>query len=533
VPTVTAAVSMSSLWPEILLSVVGCAVLIVGQAARHSARQAVTWITLVTLAAAFVMVCVGVGMPAGGDAATITSGLAFTSLSTFTRMMTLLLGLLITLVSWACPRDEDRGEFFAMMLFSLAGVMLVASAANLVILFLALELVSIPTYVMIALSRANPRAVESATKYFFLGALAAALTAFGFSYLYGVIGGATLDADAVGRVVDALADPAAPAHAVAVVGLLLSFLGVLFKIAAVPLHFYIADVYQGAASPVAGLLGFVPKAAGLLAIFRIISLVGWDTTGGTLFWILWIVAAVTMTVGNVLALQQTNIKRLLAYSGIAHSGYMLVGILAGPLGDGIIGDGTAAVLYYVVIYGIANLCAFAILGVLRRKGRPAETLRDVAGLLRYYPSLALLLALAMFTLMGLPPTPGFWGKLSLFGSALATANQVDLHGKWIIALVIIAVLNSAVAAAYYLRVIAAVLLYETDEPAEPSERQAPLMGGLLCGFLLLAFMFYPNRLMTMGRGATTALHEAPQAVVAPAPPTVEAAAAVLAQPEPR
>jgi len=529
VPTVSAAVSLGSLLPEVLLAVVGCALLIVGQAARRSARQAVTWITLVTLIVAIVLVRFGVGMPAV-DSSVVSSGLAFTSLTAFARMVTLLLGVLITLVSWACPREEERGEFFAMMLFSLVGVMLVASAANLVILFLALELVSIPTYVMIALSRSNPRAVESATKYFFLGAAAAALTAFGFSYLYGVIGGASLDHVAIGRVAEALADPAAPAHTIAVIGLLLSLLGVLFKIAAVPLHFYIADVYQGAASPVAGLLGFVPKAAGLLAIFKILTLTQWNTTEGTLFWILWIVAAATMTVGNVLALQQTNIKRLLAYSGIAHSGYMLVGILAGPLGDGIIGDGTAAVLYYVVIYGIANLCAFAMLGVLRSKGRPAETLRDVAGLLRYYPSLALLMALAMFTLMGLPPTPGFWGKLSLFGSALAAANLVDLHQKWIIALVIIAVLNSAVAAAYYLRVIAAVLLYETDEPAEPSERQAPLMGGLLCGFLLLAFMFYPSRLLAMGRSATTTLHEASQAVVAPAPPT-EPVRTALAEPE--
>jgi NADH-quinone oxidoreductase subunit N len=405
------------------------------------------------------------------------------------------------------------------MLLSLTGLMLVGPAANLAVLFLALELVSIPTYVMVVLSRRGPRSLEGGTKYFFLGALAAAITAFGFSYIYGVTGSATLDGDAMSRFSDALRDAGSPAHGLATIGLLLSLVGLMFKIAAVPLHFYIADVYQGAASPVAGLLGFVPKLAGLVAIFKVFTLTGWQTTDGSLFWVLWIVAALSMTVGNVLALRQTNIKRLLAYSGIAHSGYMLVGIIAGPaLGQGIVGNGTAAVLYYVMIYGIANLGAFALLGLLHVRGRPCETLRDVAGMLRFYPSVALLMALAMFTLMGLPPTPGFWGKLSLFGSALAAADNAPVqYHDWIIALVIIAVLNSALAAAYYLRVIAAVLLFENDQPAEPSPREAPMMGALLCGFLLLIFAFYPGALMRQGTDATTSLNNPPKLVHAALP----------------
>ncbi len=539
-PTAEAAISLMSLLPETLLMVAGCAVLLAGQGAAHKARQAVTWITLTALVAALLLVRFDIGGQSASEL-TIAGGLLFDSLARFMRITALLLAVLITLVSWATPQDDERGEFFAMMLFSVCGLMLVGAAANLLILFLGLELVSIPAYVMIALSRRSPLAPESAIKYFFLGALAAALTAFGFSYLYGVIGGATLDAAAVGRLYAALVDTQAGAvHYVAVAGLLLSFLGLLFKIAAVPLHFYVADVYQGAASPVAGLLGFVPKAAGVVAIIKVLGLsarldgAGWlDGWGpleyGPLFGTMWLVAALTMTVGNVLALQQRNIKRMLAYSGIAHSGYMLVGILVGPGQGGLLGDGTAAVLYYVVIYGIANLTAFGLLGMLRVDGRPAETLRDVAGMLRYHPSLALLMALAMFTLMGLPPTPGFWGKLSLFGSALSAGNRLDGYQSWLVALVVVALVNSAIGAAYYLRVIAAVLLYESDQPAQASERQAPLMGGLLCGFLLLAFMFYPTRLLLMGRAASGALRQAPVPAVRVEPPATPPVALIESQ----
>jgi len=257
---------------------------------------------------------------------------------------------------------------------------------------------------------------------------------------------------------------------------------------------------------VAGLLGFVPKLAGMVAILKIVSLTGhWRSLEGGVFWLLWIVAAVTMTVGNVLALRQTNVKRMLGYSGIAHSGYMLVGILAGPHGGGgLMGDGVAALLYYVVIYGIANLGAFAVLGLLRRRGEACETLRDIAGLLRRQPTMALLMSLAMLTLMGLPPTAGFWGKLSLFGSALTVSQDLSSSGyqSWLVALVIIGVLNSAVGVAYYLRVTAACLLYESDEPVEVAPREAQYMGAVACGFLLLIFMFYPNALLNSGRHGT-------------------------------
>ncbi|MBU0639054.1 MAG: NADH-quinone oxidoreductase subunit N [Planctomycetes bacterium] len=529
-PEATApAISIGSLLPELILLIAGCAALLLGQAARESLRQAPPWVALAGIVAAILVLVFQVVDVAAGT----FGGLALGTMAHFVRLSALTLAVALTLVGWSQPPVGERGEFFAMMLLSLTGLMLAGSADDLVMLFMALELVSIPTYVLVVLGRRGSAALEAGTKYFYLGAMSAAVTAYGFSFLYGVAGTAALPG-AVAAVTAALAQPGTTAYAAATIGVVLSLGGLFFKIAAVPLHFYIADVYQGAASPVAGFLGFVPKLAGLVAIFRIVDVAGWRTYEGGLFWLLWLIAILSMTIGNVLALRQTNIKRMLAYSGIAHSGYMLVGVLAGyNAGNGIVGDGVAACCYYVVIYGLANLGAFAILGLLQVRGRDCETLRDIAGLLRSHPGLALLMTLAMFTLMGLPPTPGFWGKLSLFGSALAAAQTTPgPHAHWLIALVVIAVLNSALAAAYYLRVIAACLLYENPEPAEAAPREAQHVGALLCGFLLLFFMFCPSVLMGRGRDATSGFRAASLVATDPAPAAPSAAQLATVQPVP-
>lgn len=522
-----------SLLPELTLLLTACAVLLLAQSPRRMLSQAVPWVTLAAISFAIILlelIVPQIVKSAALDEAAIGVGLRLDSLARFVRLSALILGVLIALTAWTVPQVAERGEFFCMLLLSVCGLLLTGMADNFVVLFLALELVSIPTYVMVALSRSNRVALEAGTKYFYLGALSAAIMAYGFSLLYGVAGTATFEPAAVDRMIEALSKPTELPYGLATLGLVLAIGGLLFKIAAVPFHLYIADVYQGAASPVAGMLGFVPKIAGFAAIVKLIALTGWRIDSGGLFWLIWLVAAVSMTVGNVLALRQTNIKRMLGYSGIAHSGYMLVGLLAGPRGgDGVLGDGVAAVLYYVVIYGIANLASFAVLAVLRVKGQACETLRDVAGLLRRQPSLALLLALAMFTLMGLPPTPGFWGKLSLFGSALAAGTTIgEAYQPWLVALVVIAVVNSAIAAAYYLRVIAAVLLYENDEPAEAAPREAERMGATIAGFLILFFSFYPAALLGAGRTATIDLRMAATGTA----PTAQLVAEALPAPVP-
>ena len=518
-------ISISAVWPEIIVLLAGCAVLLVGQARRHAVRAAVPWVALGALVAALVVVRWPAFMNQTIPYA-LGSGLEYAGLADFVRVSALIFGVLVTLTAWSGSTEDERGEFFAMLLFSLGGLMLVGPATNLVILFLALELVSVPTYVMVTLSQRTAASLEAGTKYFYLGALSAAIMAYGFSFLYGVGGSATIDAVAVENIAGALRHPGTTEYGLAMIGVVVSIVGVLFKLAAVPLHFYVADVYQGASSPVAGLLGFVPKLAGLVALLKIVSLTAWAQTSAGVYWLLWIIAAISMTVGNVLALRQTNVKRMLAYSGIAHSGYMLVGLLAGPTaGESILGDGAAALLYYVVIYGIANLGAFALLALLRVRGDACETVRDLAGLLRRHPGMAWLMALSMFTLMGLPPTAGFWGKVSLFGSALSAAGSPETIAaglkSWTVTLVIVAVLNSALAAAYYLRVIASVLLYENDEPAIAMGGEPQHIGAILCGLLTLVFAFAPGTLMQLGRGASQGVRISilsEPGIASPAPP---------------
>jgi NADH-quinone oxidoreductase subunit N len=426
----------------------------------------------------------------------------------FVRLVGLGVGFLIVLVNRHVPQDGERGEFFSMLLFSLAGILLVAAANNLIMLFLALELVSVPTYIMIGLSRRDIRAQEATAKYFFLGAFAAAITLYGFSFLYGAAGSLRLfgSVDSGGSVWAILSRPEALSDTYIVIGLLLSLGGLAFKIVAVPFHFYVADVYQGAASPVTGMLGFVPKFAGFIAIIRILSLCDWSyaqqatAANDALFWLLWVLAAVTMFVGNTLALMQHNVKRMLAYSSIAHSGYMLVALVAGPgtraLADNSpLRNGVTAVLFYIAVYGVMNLGAFAALSYFRKAGEDgddaAETLDDIAGAGRRYPWASLSLAICVLGLMGFPLTGGFLGKLYIFSAALSASEGTAGHQAMIV-LVVIGVLNSAIAAAYYIRILAACYLGTPAEGGAPQRCPGLRLSMVLCAAIALAVFFRPG-----------------------------------------
>ena len=393
------------------------------------------------------------------------------------------------------PIRANRGEFYAFFMLSLMGLMLVGNANDLIWMFLALELTSLPTYIMVAISRPSRRAQEAAVKYFFLGAMASAMFLYGFAMLYGATGTMILtemrDAFLVQR-------NAGTINALGIVGMIVAFLGISFKIAAAPMHFYAADVYEGAASPVTAFLAFVPKTAGMVAIILLLSTVGWsghriaigegaymDAPGlpQPILTTIWMVAVLTMTLGNVGAILQKSVKRVLAYSSIAHTGYMLIGIIAGPEHFGI-----EAVLFYLLAYGIMNTAAFAVLAGLERRGQEIESMEDLAGLRIRHPMMAIVMGVASGSLLGVPPLLGFWGKLFLFIAGIE-ANQI--------ALVVIAGLNSAISAWYYLRLVTLPIMSKPSAQAEAIERSPyawPRIAGIVTAIAVVALPIFAGRL---------------------------------------
>jgi NADH-quinone oxidoreductase subunit N len=380
---------------------------------------------------------------------------------------------------------------------------LLTSAANdLIVLFFAIELVSVPTYVLVSLSREDVRSSEAAVKYFFLGAVAAAFMVYGFSFLFGTLGGTTKIAGAESMA--AHLGQISSVNSLTTIGLTLALAGVFFKLAAVPFHAYAPDVYEGAASPVTALLGFLPKFAGFVAAARLLAAFHWDL-GPQIFWLLWIVAALTMTVGNTLALLQSNVKRILAYSSIAHSGYMLIGLLVGPVaGEGPMRDGLAALLFYMVVYGTMNLGAFAVLAALQKRGQAAEELADVEGLSTRHPGLALALAVCCFSLMGFPPTAGLLGKVYIFSSAFSVGDAHPYRFA-LIALAVIGVINSAIGAAYYLRIIAACYLKPSRVDTQRTGGPALTLSLALCSLLMIAAFIWPWTITRSARSAASSV----------------------------
>ncbi|HEY7091443.1 MAG TPA: NADH-quinone oxidoreductase subunit N [Tepidisphaeraceae bacterium] len=475
--------SLSVIVPELILIITACGLMLLGASSRLAARKAAPVLALLALLVVFGTQVTH--LYDEGIAQTDTAGaLRVTNLTTYINVLASGIGALLVLLAWpsdpeatgnsALKFGNDAGEFFALLLLSISGIFLVAAANDLILLFLGIELASFPTYIMVSISRPLPVAQEAGVKYFFLGAMAAALMLFGFSYLYGTTGQIDLTRLAAyfAGTTSSIAAPTVLStwQTLAVVMLIAGF---AFKMAAFPLHFYAGDVYEGSATPVTALLSFVPKTSGFVALIKLLFVI----TGGqwhapdAIVTLLWFLAAITMTVGNVLGLTQQNVKRTLAYSSVAHSGYMLAG-LAVTLG-GISPERAQGVLFYLAAYGIVNIAAFGVLMLLpsRTSGLPAtsaETFEDLAGTGRTHPGFGLAMAVACFSLIGLPLTVGFFGKLYLILPALNGENATP----WNVWLVIIMLINAAISAGYYLRIVGVMFLRGepqifSDEPATP------------------------------------------------------------------
>src|SRR5262245_9598062 len=360
--------------------------------------------------------------------------------------------------SYLDREDASHGEYYSLVLFSIAGMMTMAGSENLLMIFLGLELLSIPLYILSGFLRDRIRSVESALKYFLLGAFSTGFILYGIAFIYGATGSLDLR-----EIHEALAGGGVSRWTLAV-GVGLAFVGFAFKIAIVPFHAWVPDVYQGAPTPVVALMAAGTKAAAFAALLRVVHTglplsagVDWQTALGVL-------SVLTMTVGNVIAIAQTNIKRMRAYSSIAHAGYLLIAVVARaeggvtPTGSPI-ESGVQAVAFYLVSYTFMTMGAFVVASIVGKSGGTGEEgyqLSSYAGLGRRRPVLAIAMTVFMLSLTGIPPTAGFVGKLAIFKAA------VEGHLYW---LAIAGLLNSAIGAYYYLGPVVAMWMHkETDGP---------------------------------------------------------------------
>lgn len=388
------------------------------------------------------------------------------------ELVYLLIGLTTVLLSrhYIVENGMNFGEYYILLLSALIGMMLMSSSLELLVIFIGLETMSISSYILVGMKRRNPESGEAALKYMLLGAFSTGFLLYGISLLYGATGSTYLPDMLQQLRLGAIGTP------LALTGVALLTIGLGFKVAVAPFHMWTPDVYSGAPTPITGFLSAAAKAAGFAIMIRILlvgipleQVEGWEVVLG------WI-AMLTMTVGNLVALQQQNVKRMLAYSSIAHAGYMMVAIAVGTA------SAIGSVVFYALTYAVVSTGAFGLL-TIRQQGQLLETYDDLKGYAQRRPMLALAMTLLMLSLIGLPLTGGFVGKLRVFGAAL--------EADWIW-LTVAGVLNSAISVYYYLRVIACMYLQgqeETNVSTEASPRLAALGIGLTAAATLYLGIF--------------------------------------------
>ena len=370
--------------------------------------------------------------------------------STFVNALLLVSGLLGVALAYGYVRRMgiERGEYYTLLLVSVSGMMLMAQAADLIVVFIALELLSIPLYVLAAFDRSRSQSDEAGLKYFLLGAFATGFVVYGTALVFGATGSTNLSA------IVASASPGT-GSLLLTIGAALILIGFGFKVAAVPFHLWTPDVYQGAPTAVTAFMSSGAKIAGFAALLRVFA-TAFPTLAGDMTDILWALAALTMIVGNFIAVSQTNIKRLLAYSSIAHAGYILMAFV--PYGNTAVREvSIAAGLFYLVSYAVTNFGAWGVVIALEKAENKGLEIADYAGLGRRHPVLAAAMTVFMLSLIGFPPTLGMVGKFYLFRSVIAGGYT------W---LAIIGVLTSLVSAYYYLRVVVTMYMKDGDPVIE-------------------------------------------------------------------
>jgi NADH-quinone oxidoreductase subunit N len=507
--------------PEAVLGVAAC-VLFVGGTFR-TRRHLWGSVAMVGLLAAGALFLLGPGIARPSNQELFAAPLLFDSLAWLIKAVALVAGVALLLMTWNEVPERQVSDFHGCLLLIIAGTSLTAAANDLITLFLGLELISIPTYVLLYLPKHDAAGQEAALKYFLLSVFSSALLLFGFSYLYG-LAGTTNIAALIHTLIHAMGStPSKDMPVITLVALVLVLAGLGFRMTAVPFHFYAPDVFQGTSLGGAALLSFVPKVAGFVALLRVLGFVvpafplelsPPDVRVGLALSdqvpiLLWFLAAVTMFLGNLLALLQDNLKRLLAYSSVAHAGYMLVALAVAPYlrqpgADAAGPDGVQALIYYLIAYGAMTLGAFGVIAYLSTPERPVETVDDLAGLSTSHPGIALLMVVFLFSLIGIPLTAGFTGKFLVFFGAMAV--DLEDQGTLFRVLAVLGVINAAIGAWYYLRIVAVMYLRTALRPIELKRNWAGLGTVWICALLTVGLSIPPGAdwLLAAARSATGA-----------------------------
>ena len=487
------------LLPELVLTAGALLLLAADVVLPRERERALSWLSVAVLMATGVAVIV-----TGQDATTIARGtLAVDGFGLFFKILFLLSAIITVMMSvrYLAVEGVRPGEYYFLILCAALGMMVMAAGIDLITIFIGLETMAVSFYVLAGYIRPNRRSNEAAIKYFLLGAFSLGILLYGMSLLYGLTGTTQLRSIATELVVrdTGLLLPLA---------VMLLVAGVGFKIAAVPFHMWAPDVYEGAPTPITAFLSVGSKAASFAMLLRIFveGLPAFRLDGLGVVWgqplgwvgLFYVLSVVTMTVGNIAALTQTNIKRMLAYSSIAHAGYVLIGIVAGTT------RGVTAALVYMMVYAFMQLGAFAVVVILRRRDIIGDQLKDLAGLYAAQPLAATAMLIFMLSLGGIPPTAGFMGKLWVFGAA------VDAGYIW---LAVIGVVNSALSLYYYVRVVVFMWINAPDSDAAPIAF-SPAVAAAVVMTLAATVLFgvYPQALFEFAQASAESLGVVPAAL---------------------
>ena len=464
--------------PEIFLAVAGMAFLMIGVFREEDSAGLLSWLGVAAMAGAAALVLRG-----PEQAVTFSNLFVVNGFTSFAKILVLIgAGLTLLMInSWAQASKTARFELPVLVLFATLGMMMMVSANDLISLYLGLELQSLSLYVLAAYHRGDARSTEAGVKYFVLGALASGLLLYGSSLVYGFGGTTTFEGLAV-------AMRAGEVHVGVIVGIVFVISGLAFKVSAVPFHMWTPDVYEGAPTPITAFFSVGPKIAALCLFLRV--LVGpfepmieqWQQ-------VIILISILSMLWGSFAAIVQTNVKRLMAYSSIGHVGYALVGLVVGNE------EGARGLLFYLLTYLFMNIGTFAVILSMRVNGKYVEEIKDLSGLAKNSPGIAMALAALMFSMAGIPPLAGFLGKFYIFVAAV-NAGFVPLA--------IIGVLASVVGAFYYIRIIKVMYF---DEPVAAFDRPDAVNGAImaLCSVLMLVYFVVPSPLVTRAESAARAL----------------------------